>query len=249
MSGRRRRLPVAGLDPVPWTAPEALLAIAGAHLALLVGGVVVMGAGGWDVGAQPIGADVAALVPFWAVALVLSFRLADRGPLGPGAELGLTGVRPTTPRRRAIEVGAGALAGVVTSLAVVPLLYVVVHRLAGTTAADLERPARLLADRADTGLGVALLVLSTCVAAPLVEETLYRGVLLPALGSLGTTSAVVASAVVFAAAHLQLLQFPGLVAIGLVLGVLRVVTGALVAPVAAHVGFNVTAVVVLLTQS
>lgn len=64
------------------------------------------------------------------------------------------------------------------------------------------------------------------VLAPVLEEIVYRGLLLPAL--LQKTSpamAVGASAVVFAASHMSVSRFFPLLCLGVVLGVLRVRAG------------------------
>jgi membrane protease YdiL (CAAX protease family) len=77
-------------------------------------------------------------------------------------------------------------------------------------------------------------------AAPAVfEEITVRGVLLPALRpSLGSTGAVLTSAVVFAAMHLDLYRFAFTLAVGAALGLLRVRTGSLWPSILAHGTLN-----------
>jgi hypothetical protein len=58
-------------------------------------------------------------------------------------------------------------------------------------------------------------------------------------------ASVVVGAAVFAAMHLEALQFLGLFVFGLVAGALAYRTGRLGASIAAHVGFNVTTVITL----
>jgi membrane protease YdiL (CAAX protease family) len=71
------------------------------------------------------------------------------------------------------------------------------------------------------------------------EEVVMRGVLLPALvGPLGPLGAVAASATLFAAIHLDPYRFLFTLAIGLVLGGLRLRTGSLWPPVVAHATLN-----------
>ncbi len=66
------------------------------------------------------------------------------------------------------------------------------------------------------------LALTALVLAPLFEETLFRGVLLPAVGRrYGGPVAVVASAAIFAVAHLSLSELAPLFVLGLGLGWLR----------------------------
>ena len=88
---------------------------------------------------------------------------------------------------------------------------------------------------------VALLLLSltAVVLAPLFEETIFRGVLLPVLGrSLGRTGAVVVSALVFAVAHLSIGELAPLLVLGLGLGLLRLSTGRLLPCVVMHALWN-----------
>ncbi|MEB3322728.1 MAG: CPBP family intramembrane glutamic endopeptidase [Synechococcaceae cyanobacterium] len=78
------------------------------------------------------------------------------------------------------------------------------------------------------GRAVACLALTAVVLAPLFEETLFRGVLLPVLGErVGAGGAIVGSAGVFALAHLSLSELAPLFVLGLGLGWLRWRTGRL----------------------
>ena len=77
------------------------------------------------------------------------------------------------------------------------------------------------------------------VLAPLFEETLFRGVLLPVAGRhLGGVQAVVVSAAVFAAAHLSLGELVPLFVLALGLGWLRWSTGRLLPCVLMHALWN-----------
>ncbi len=82
---------------------------------------------------------------------------------------------------------------------------------------------------------------------PLVEEVFFRGLVLKALEARWQPrTALVASSLVFGAAHFQPLQFPALVMFGLIAGVLVQRDGRLGRAVWAHVGFNSWTVGVLL---
>ena len=88
---------------------------------------------------------------------------------------------------------------------------------------------------------VALLLLSltAVVLAPLFEETIFRGVLLPVLGRyLGRSGAVLVSALVFAVAHLSIGELAPLLVLGLGLGLLRISTGRLLPCVVMHALWN-----------
>jgi membrane protease YdiL (CAAX protease family) len=130
--------------------------------------------------------------------------------------------------------------GVVSQLALVPVLYWPLRRLWPETFATdrLSERAQELWDRAE-GRWVVVLVLIVAVGAPLVEEIVYRGMIQQALQSrLNEIVAVVAAAAFFAFVHLQAIEFPGLFLFGLVLGTCFMRTGRLGMGILAHVGFN-----------
>ncbi|QNI47779.1 CAAX protease self-immunity family protein [Synechococcus sp. A15-60] len=91
----------------------------------------------------------------------------------------------------------------------------------------------------NSSLALLLLGSTIVVLAPLFEETIFRGVLLPVLGrSLGRAGAVIVSALVFAVAHLSLGELPPLLVLGLGLGLLRLSTGRLLPCVVMHALWN-----------
>jgi membrane protease YdiL (CAAX protease family) len=86
---------------------------------------------------------------------------------------------------------------------------------------------------------LACFALTAMVLAPLFEETLFRGILLPVLGQrLGGTAAVGISAAVFALAHLSLGELMPLFVLGVGLGLLRWRSGRLASAVIAHALWN-----------
>lgn len=83
------------------------------------------------------------------------------------------------------------------------------------------------------------LAFTAVVLAPLFEETLFRGVLLPVVGRhVGALGAVLISALVFAIAHLSLGELVPLSVLGLGLGWLRWQSGRLAASVCLHALWN-----------
>ena len=105
------------------------------------------------------------------------------------------------------------------------------------------------------GPSFVLLGLFTVVGAPLMEEWFFRGVLFRGLaaatagaGRWGLAGAVVLSALLFAAAHGEPLQFAGLAALGVVLAVVVVRTQRLTPSVITHVSFNAVAFAALVAQ-
>ncbi|MFI5036049.1 MAG: CPBP family intramembrane glutamic endopeptidase [Acidimicrobiales bacterium] len=119
----------------------------------------------------------------------------------------------------------------------------------------LSTPVHHLFDSSHGATLVALGVMSVA-AAPLLEEWFFRGVVFRALrqalgsrpGALSTGAAALVSAVLFALAHGEPLQFAGLALLGVVLALLVERTGRLVPSVVAHASFNAVAFTVLLVQ-
>ncbi len=131
----------------------------------------------------------------------------------------------------------------------VPLLYVPLTRFISDLSERLEAPARELADQATRGPGLVILGVLVVVGAPIVEELFYRGLLLRSVERrFGSRVAIGASALVFASAHFELLQFPALLALGVVLGVLAVRYGRLGPAIFAHAGFNAVTMAILVAQ-
>jgi membrane protease YdiL (CAAX protease family) len=88
-------------------------------------------------------------------------------------------------------------------------------------------------------LALACFAITAIVLAPLFEETLFRGVLLPVLGQrLGGGWAVLLSAALFAAAHLSIGEFVPLLVLALGLGWLRWQSGRLLPSVLMHALWN-----------
>jgi membrane protease YdiL (CAAX protease family) len=182
-------------------------------------------------------------IPLWSGYLGMPLYAARFKGNGLVSDFGLR----MKPRDVPIGVGAGLL----TQLVAIPLLYVVLFRLTDAIGwdfdHDLSGAARELVDRATDPVGVVLLVLITVVFAPVIEELFFRGLLLRSIEKrFGPRWALWASAIVFAAVHLQPLQFPALVMIGLVLGWLTLRNGRLGPSIWAHVAFNATATITLL---
>ncbi|MCL4508618.1 MAG: CPBP family intramembrane metalloprotease [Chloroflexi bacterium] len=96
-------------------------------------------------------------------------------------------------------------------------------------------------------IDIALAVLVVSILAPLVEETLFRGVLYQWLHSFaGTPAAVILSAALFGGAHFILLLTPVLFVMGCVLAVTFQVTKSLFASMLLHSVNNTVALLVLL---
>ncbi|NNC74124.1 MAG: CPBP family intramembrane metalloprotease [Acidimicrobiia bacterium] len=99
-------------------------------------------------------------------------------------------------------------------------------------------------------VGGIVVVLVVVVVAPIVEEMLFRGVLLAALmRRFGSTPAVLMSGAAFALSHLTdpdaVFAVPALFVLGVLFGYLAVSTGDLSRAIYAHMGVNALAVVQL----
>jgi uncharacterized protein len=237
---------VEGSAPAPrWGLIDVVVAFVVAQVASFVGFAVFAAVEGVPVDELStdeltIGELAVLQVPLWLGLLgvpLVATRLRGGGPV---RDLGWW-MKPS-------DAPAGVAIGVACQLVLVPLVTLPIFLLSDTDRESLEEPARELSDKA-TGAGVLVLVLVVVVAAPLAEEVFYRGLLQRTLArhwSVWPTAVV--TSVAFGASHGQLLQFPALVAFGLVLSHLAHRTGRLGLNTWAHVGFNATTVTVLLVE-
>ena len=93
--------------------------------------------------------------------------------------------------------------------------------------------------RSDNPLALLLLALTAVVLAPLFEELVFRGVMLPVLARwLGRGWGVVLSGLVFAVAHLSIGELPPLLVLGIGLAMLRLSSGRLLPCVVMHACWN-----------
>lgn len=149
-------------------------------------------------------------------------------------------------RMRRIDVGlglAGSVAGrVVSAIIVSPVPAPFRH---------VHAPDRSVIDRVAHGPGSwAIVVVVVCVGAPLVEELFFRGLMQTRLVEMvGPAGGIAATSVLFGAAHLTAWQgsltFVYALAVaggGLVLGLMRHLTGRLGTSTWAHAFFNAQAV-------
>ncbi len=84
-----------------------------------------------------------------------------------------------------------------------------------------------------------LLFVTTTLLAPLFEEIIFRGILLPTLSrDFGVISGIIVSAFIFALAHLSLGEMPPLFVLGIGLGITRIASGSLFASVIMHSLWN-----------
>jgi membrane protease YdiL (CAAX protease family) len=143
------------------------------------------------------------------------------------------------------RVAVGAAVGIAVSL----LLLALVSGATGHLQSD-PRIVLLMSEGDPTHIIVTVFI--TCLAAPLVEETLFRGLLLESLLPRGRKLAIFVSAAAFAAWHFRVASLIYYAALGAALGVLYLRRG-LAGSIAAHMGFNgvltVAAIFAVLTPS
>jgi membrane protease YdiL (CAAX protease family) len=143
-----------------------------------------------------------------------------------------------------VGLGAGLASQIVIGIVLIPL-----YDLLGIDTDEVGRTAEELADRADDPLSVVLLLLGAVVCAALFEELFFRGLLLRSVQHrAGPVAAVIVSSVVFGVIHFQPADTIALALFGAVCGTLAVRYGRLGPAVWAHVAFNLTAVISLLTS-
>lgn len=138
--------------------------------------------------------------------------------------------------------------GIASQLVLVPAVTWVASKIApGVFDYDaMETRARDLVDNA-AGAWFLLLFVVVALGAPVVEEAVYRGVLQGSLRRVVHPAvALVAVAVLFAAIHFSVIEFPGLLAFSIVLGLCFERSGGLTMSLLAHVAFNSTALALLL---
>lgn len=159
------------------------------------------------------------------------------------------GIRPRSVERRHGALRAVAI-GLATTLVIWPIVAAVAagaaaiqQRVAGTQTEALAHDTLKLIVAPDARPWSAVLAVLAVMAAPVVEETFYRGLLQPAARAMGAGpwTAVIGVAALFAFMHWSVAP-PAAVAalfvLGIALGWATERTGGLVAPIVAHAAFN-----------
>jgi membrane protease YdiL (CAAX protease family) len=235
----------SGVPPAPgagvrirWGIPDAALVYFAGLVGALVTLAVAAGVAGVESGEDiPLGVSAVAFAgQFLATfaALVAVSRRKGRGRLR--ADFGL-------------EVASAdawiVLAGLGLQVGLGILVHPLVDLAGGQEQAvvdDLQRAS---------GLTLASMAIIAALLAPVLEEVLFRGLLLRALlRRTSPTAAVAISALTFGLVHVVgdpslgvVAILPALVGVGLVAGVLAVRSGSLSQPILLHIGFNVFTVV------
>ena len=142
---------------------------------------------------------------------------------------------------------AGIPIGVASQLLLLPLVYWPLQQWFPETfsSEEVQERAQSLWDKVQGGWVIALIVV-VVIGAPLIEEIVYRGMILQSLqGRFNEVLALVMSASWFAAIHLQPVEFPGLFLFAIVLGLCFQLTGRLGSAILAHAAFNATGLLLI----
>ncbi|MFQ5517008.1 MAG: lysostaphin resistance A-like protein [Acidimicrobiia bacterium] len=228
----------AGSGPARWS-PWLILGAVGAGFFGVVAALMV-------VGADPGTAELFTVVVPAQLAAQMIFVVVVSRSLGSGS---LSADFALTPAPRVISaffLGVGAQVGfLIANAAVVELLH-----SDGVAQGIVEETE----DAASTWL-ILVVVLAIGLAAPFVEELMFRGMMLrPLLDRHPDRFAIVLTASMFAAAHIfdvdlaepfSWVVIGELFVLGIVLGRLAVLDRSLARPIAMHMGFNTLPLVLL----
>lgn len=138
--------------------------------------------------------------------------------------------------------------GVLCQLVIIPLVYLPLEAIWPERFAEdqVQQNASDLANRASSA-STLLLILVVVIGAPIVEELVYRGLIQRALSSrLSTPVAVAVTAALFTLIHFRPIEYPGLAVFAVVLGVSAAAAGRLGLPIAIHIGFNATGLLMVM---
>lgn len=225
--------PVTKPARILWGLPDALLCwLAGYLGAILASFPLYASKGDTDIDTALI---FGIILPAQQLTVILALFYVSRlkGQKSLGADFGF--------RIRLLDAKAlvvGAVLEVVLSLALLPLLELDPDAKHQQLLSDLEESLDVVT--------VVLFFMGAVVFAPLVEELLFRGILLRALlRKFSPPTAIIGSSTVFALVHYigdpNTLPFlPALAALGAVLAVATLRTGDLSQAIWIHAGFNLT---------
>lgn len=232
---------VAAVAP-RWGMGDAALGIAASFVLSQIGVIVAFSIGGYDTSDDvPLWLVGVLELPLW-VGLLGAVHLAStrKGTGSLRRDFGLT--------VRVWDAPVGLVAGFLAQIGVV-VIVTPIYKLLGIDVDRVGETAERLADRAVHGVDVVVLVLIVVIGAPIVEELFYRGLLLRAVGRRwGPVVGVLGTSVVFSLVHIQPYDLLPLFLAGLLFAVLAQRSGRLGPAIFAHVAFNLTAVVALLTS-
>lgn len=246
---------------IRWGLPDVFIGVVVSWVAAVVVLVVVLALVGLDTGGET---GTGSYIGRYGLSDSLDAERSDPalplwtlpvGQVGLWAGLAVTAIVAATRRgnglrrdfgwsMRASDVPIGLATGLFAQVVVVWLIYAPFQLVFDF---DVSEAARAITDRAASASDIALVMLGVVVGAPIFEELFFRGLTLRAFERRwGTVVGVLGSSALFGAVHLQPLQFPALMAFGIITALLVRRYGRLGPAIWAHVGFNLVAVVNLI---
>lgn len=170
------------------------------------------------------------LVPFWLYLQFVRMPLRAALPLRvPRASLAVPGVF------------AGLGAAAVGALCVQAVSFVCALMGVLPISPDFSAPTGVMAN--------VWYVLTLVVAAPVVEEFVFRGAVLQSLRRFGDAFALMISALLFAVFHGNLIQAPNALLMGIVMGFFALRSGSLWASISIHAVNNLASVIIIYLSS
>jgi membrane protease YdiL (CAAX protease family) len=146
------------------------------------------------------------------------------------------------------------LLGILTAVIVMPMGWFAAKLSSDIITRLYEQPKQqivveVLESATDPGQRIVF-ALAAIVMAPLIEETIFRGILYPFLKQQGYRRlAFWGTCLLFAAIHMDLARFLPLLLLAIVLTALYEWTDAMIAPITAHAAFNAINFILLLNHS
>lgn len=102
-----------------------------------------------------------------------------------------------------------------------------------------SNPLLMLALESQDKFALIIFFITASIAAPIFEEIIFRGFLLPSLTRyMSVGSAIVVSGIIFAIAHLSLAEALPLAVLGIILGIVYTRSGCLLASIMVHSLWN-----------
>jgi hypothetical protein len=229
--------------PIRWGLGDAIFGVVASIVLSVVAVAVAVGITGDEIDDLPLWGTAVLQIPLWGALLGVAWWAATRKGSGSLREDFRVWFKPR-------DVPIGIAAGLGGQL-LIGLVVVVLYDALGIDTDRLGESAKDLTDRAVGGVDVVVLLLIVAIGAPIVEEIFYRGLWLRSLerrtGS--RRAAVVISSVVFGVIHFQPYDLLALSLAGLVFAWLATRYERLGPAIVAHLAFNLTAVISLLSSS
>lgn len=171
-----------------------------------------------------------------------------------GILVGLLLLRSPTLRERALRSERVSIATMITSLGLTLGIAPVANELGMRIAEWMRLPAETtrwvaLLVQGATGSELVLLGLALTIAPALVEELLFRGLLMGALAGAHRAVQLALPALLFGVFHADWAQGAATLVLGLGFGFLRLTTRSLLVPIVCHAAYNLMVLVTMRTLS